>query len=166
MGLSFLADINEWFQFLLETFGYLGLFVINLVAAATIILPLPAFFFVFAAGAILNPWLVGLFSAAGAAIGELTSYGLGYGSGKVIETKYEKQMKYAEKLLENNSTFFVIILFAATPLPYDVIGILMGAAQYDIRKFILATFIGKLIMMTLLAWAGFFGWNTILGYMG
>ena len=64
---------------LVHTFGYLGVFLASLIGSATIILPVPSFALVIAAGSQLDPLWVGIISGAGAAIGELTGYGLGYG---------------------------------------------------------------------------------------
>ena len=62
--------------------------------------------------------------------------------------------------------FPVLILFAATPLPDDVLGILGGAISYPLKKFLLASFIGKAIMNIALAWGGFYGINWVLQVFG
>ena len=84
----------EWAETTVGAWGYLGLFVINLIGSATIIFPVPAFVVVFAMGAVLNPWLVGIVSGAGCALGELTGYAIGRGikevSKEVGEKKHER----------------------------------------------------------------------------
>ena len=60
-----------------ESYGYPGAFVISLVSTATIILPVPGILLVVALGTTLNPILIGLISAAGGGIGEMTGYMLG-----------------------------------------------------------------------------------------
>ena len=66
-----------------EELGYLGAFLISLVANATIILPMPGLLLLVALGAAFNPVLVGLVGAVGGAIGELSGYIAGY-SGRGI----------------------------------------------------------------------------------
>ena len=66
-----------------EELGYLGAFLISLVANGTIILPMPGLLLLVALGTAFNPVLVGLVGAVGGAIGELSGYIAGY-SGREI----------------------------------------------------------------------------------
>jgi membrane protein DedA with SNARE-associated domain len=76
-------------------FGYLGAFLIALVANATIVLPMPGLLLLFALGAALNPVLVGLVSASGGALGEISGYIAGR-SGRGI-TRSNKWFARAER---------------------------------------------------------------------
>ncbi|MFH1445271.1 MAG: VTT domain-containing protein [Nanoarchaeota archaeon] len=152
-----------WSQTMVETTGYLGVFLVSLIGSASIFFPVPAFIVIFAAGVFLNPWLVGLIAGIGSAIGELTGYLLGFGGRKVAETKYEKQLEKTKKWVDRRGAFFVIFLFALTPLPDDIAGIIAGVIEYDIKKFFIATLIGKIILSVGIALAGFYGMNWILG---
>ncbi len=149
---------------LIRTYGYFGLFLVNLIGSSTIIFPLPSAAFVFAAGAIMNPFLVALSSAIGCVIGEFTGYYLGRGGRRVIEKKWKKQVKKTEKLFKKYGGFWIIILFGATPLPDDVVGIVAGTFRYPVKKFVIASFIGKLILNLILAYGGFYGLNWVLKY--
>jgi membrane protein YqaA with SNARE-associated domain len=151
---------------MVSTLGYFGVFIVSFVGSATIILPIPSFVLVFALGATMNPWLITLFAAAGNVVGELTGYALGRGGGKLIETKYKDGIEKYRTYFENKKSFFLIVLFAATPLPDDILGIVAGIFRYNIRKFIAASFIGKLIMNGALAWAGFYGMKWVLTIYG
>lgn len=161
-----ISQFMVWANETTSSLGYIGLFLVNFVASALIILPVPAFLLVFTSGNFLNPWLVGLTAGAGAALGELTGYGLGKGGGKVIEKKYRKLIIVGKKWIKGRASFSMIILFAATPLPDDVVGILCGIFNYDIRKFLLASFIGKVMMNTALAWGGFYGLKWLSAIFG
>lgn len=163
---SIFTAFMEWSQAVASTWGYPGIFMINLVAAATILFPVPAFIVVFTFGAVLNPWLVGLAAALGATLGEFTGYGLGRAGEKVIEKKHEKWLKKANVWMEKYKAFTVIVFFAATPLPDDVVGVFCGAIKYDIRKFVIATFIGKMIMNLALALGGYYGMQWVLSIFG
>lgn len=152
----------NWANSLIENLGYTGIFLVNLVGSATIFFPLPAAAIVFVFGAFFNPLLIAIFASIGGTLGELVGYSLGVGGGKLLEKKYEKFLKKGEQWFEPNRGFFYIILFAATPLPDDVVGILGGLFKYNVKKFILASFIGKMIMNSALAFGGAYGLNWIL----
>ena len=85
---AILAGFTAWGSSVIGDWGYLGLFFISMVSSASIILPVPYFAFVFAAGAVLNPLLVGVVAGAGAAIGEMTGYVIGIGGKHVIQKKH------------------------------------------------------------------------------
>lgn len=163
---SLLSGFLSWSHEVAGTWGYLGIFLVNLIGSATIIFPIPAFLVVFLFGAVLNPWLVGISAALGAVLGELTGYAVGLGGKKVIEKKYEHLLKKANEWMEKYKAFFIITLFAATPLPDDVIGIICGAIKYDLKKFFLASLTGKLIMNISLAFGGYFGMQWVLAVFG
>lgn len=96
--------ILDVFSFL-AGYGYLGIFLISLISSSTIIFPIPSAAFVFAAGAFLNPFLVGLSAGIGAAIGELTGYVLGIGGRKTVGKKWRKQIDKVEKLFQKYGGF-------------------------------------------------------------
>src|SRR3990170_702097 len=69
-----------------ERWGYAGLFVVSLLRAASVVLPMPGGGITFAAGAFLDPaWgipapvLVGVVAGVAEALGEFTGYGAGVG---------------------------------------------------------------------------------------
>ncbi|NIO44628.1 MAG: hypothetical protein GTN36_03700 [Candidatus Aenigmarchaeota archaeon] len=153
---------KDFFVSLTEKYGYFGIFIISLTEASTIIFPLPFSIIIFGAGSILNPLLVGFSAGLGAAIGEFTGYALGLGGRKVIEKKYKKHIEKTEKMFQKYGGFLVIVLFAATPLPDDIVGLLGGTLKYPLKKFFIATLIGKIILNLALAYAGFYGINWVL----
>ena len=146
----------------METYGYFGIFLVSLIESSTIVFPLGFAVVIFASGAVLNPFLVGLSAGLGAAIGEFTGYAIGLGGRKVIEKKWKNHIKKAEKLFQKYGGFLVIVLFAATPLPDDVVGILGGTLRYPLKKFFIASLIGKIILNLALAYGGFYGLNWVL----
>jgi len=159
--------LEELFERLFE-FGYLGIFLITFIGNATIIFPLPAAGIVFAAGAFLNPLFVGLIAGFGASLGEFVGYGLGYGGGKLGERKYDdrykKKIERTKKLFDKYGGFWVLLVFAASPLPDDIAGIAGGILKYEIKKFFIAILIGKIIFNLFLAYGGYYGANWVLEY--
>jgi len=161
MDLSFFG----WSQQIIERFGYLGIFFINLISSSTILFPIPGYIFIFIFGGILNPAFVALFSSLGAALGELTAYGVGRGGGYILKKSQKKYFEKGKEWFSRGRGFWVIILFAATPLPFDVIGISAGLFNYNLQRFILATFLGKILKYSALAFGGFYGINWILNIL-
>jgi membrane protein DedA with SNARE-associated domain len=49
----------------------------------------------------------------------------------------------------------IIPLAAFIPFPFDVIGISAGIGNYDIKKFFVATLIGRVLRCMLIAYAGY-----------
>ena len=135
-----------------KDFGYLSVFIFNLIGASTLFLPTPSFIFVIAASAFLNPILVAFFSALGATIGELTGYMAGLGGEELVEkSKWHKNIK---KWMDKNGPL-TLFLLAAIPNPFfDVAGIIAGAAQISVRKYMLVVFCGKFVKFMILALIG------------
>jgi len=150
----------------LASYGYVGIFLISLIGSSTVILPFPAAAFVFTAGAMLNPFLIGILAGIAAAIGEFTGYALGLGGRKIMKKKWKKEIDKVEKLFQKYGGFAIILIFAATPLPDDLTGIVAGILKYPTKKFFIASLIGKIILHLFLAYAGFYGLSWVLGYIG
>lgn len=152
----------EFFSILLKTYGYGGVFLINLISSSSVIFPLPTIALIFASGSVLNPILVGLFGGLGAAIGEMTAYLVGVGGKRLIEKKWKNSMNNIRMLFAKYGGFFIIIGFSLTPFPFDIIGIFSGTIKYPPKKFFLAALIGKILLYSLVSYAGSYSINWIL----
>jgi membrane protein DedA with SNARE-associated domain len=133
-------------------FGYPGIFLIALLANATILLPAPGVAIIYAMGAIFNPFAVGLAAGTGGAIGELSGYLAGFSGQAVIERTdvYDRLKPWVNKY-----GGWAIMVLSAIPNPFfDVAGIAAGIAKMPIHTFLIFTWIGQLIKMTLVALAG------------
>jgi len=134
--------------------GYFGVFVVTLLASATVVFPVPGLATVLAMGGILNPLLIGLIAGLGDALGELTGYLAGYAGQEMIENqavyiRFEKWMKRRGTL--------TIILLSAIPNPlFDLAGIAAGALRFPVTRFFLSCFLGKSIKDTMVALAGYY----------
>lgn len=148
----------------LSTLGYFGIFLVSLIGSSTIIFPLPATAFVFGAGAVLNPLILGVVAGTGAALGELVGYGFGWAGRKISKKRLKERLEKAERMFKKYGGFFALILFAATPLPDDIVGIVSGVLKYEIKRFFIAVLIGKIIFHLILAYAGYYGINWMLNY--
>ncbi|HVF26111.1 MAG TPA: VTT domain-containing protein [Anaerolineales bacterium] len=135
-----------------QAFGYPGIFVIALIANATILLPAPGAAIIYAMGAVFNPWLVGLAAGSGGAIGELSGYLAGFSGQAMVERTdiYERIKPWVEKY-----GGWAILVLSAIPNPlFDVAGVAAGIARMPIQTFLFFVWIGQLIKMTLFALAG------------
>jgi membrane protein DedA with SNARE-associated domain len=157
----------ENFLIYLLTFGYLGVFLVSLFGSATIFFPLPVSALIFGSAGVLNPFLVAIFAALGGSIGELTGYFAGVGAQKVTKKfskKREKEIERVKRFFLKYGGFFATFIFAATPLPFDLIGLVAGLVNFDLKKFFFACFLGKLIASLTLALSGHFGIQWILRF--
>lgn len=135
--------------------GYLGVFVLNVLTAATILFPLPGEAANVAAGALMNPLAVAVIAASGATIGEMTSYLAGFYGRRLLPTRYEGHYARAARWM-NRYGLFAVFLFSFVPmLVYDLIGIVAGSTRYHIGRFVAATFAGRLLRYLVYAYAGY-----------
>lgn len=150
----FSTDISN-----LRSYGYVGLFLINFIGAASILLPSPAAASVFGGGALLGNLLgvpaflwVGLIAGLGEAVGELSGYAAGYGGRLVVE----KRPEYARihRWMDRHGTI-TMFLMSTVPNPlFDVAGLAAGAVQMPVGRFFVAVLAGKIIKDTWMAAAG------------
>lgn len=137
--------------YLVRAYGYLGIFVAMAVTSSSILLPIPGYLTVIFASPFLNPYLVAVAAGSGAAVGELTGYLLGLGGRRIIGGRDELE---TAKHIYSQYGAWTIFLFAATPLPFDIIGIICGALAVDLKLFFLMTLAGKITLYMMLAQTG------------
>jgi membrane protein DedA with SNARE-associated domain len=102
----------------------------------------------------MNPILISIASGFGMALGELTSYFIGLGGNNLMKEKHKKAVGKFEKFFKKYG-FIAIVVTAFIPFPFDIVGISAGIGKYDIKKFLLAVFIGRFLKALLLAMLGF-----------
>ncbi len=148
---SFVDRLGDW--------GYVGVFLLQLINSATVVLfPVPGHAVIFAVSGTLNPLLIGLFGAAGAALGEITAYMAGRGGSSMVdESRWYKRLES----MGTRWRGWAIFIFAASPLPFDIAGVWAGAIRYPLRRFLLIVAAGKLILVTAIAIAGYYGVDVI-----
>lgn len=146
--------------------GYFGVFVVNMVASGTFFLPVPGLAAAFAAGGIWNPIAVGLAGALGSTIGELSGYLAGASSQSAIGSRL-RQSRWYNKLqgwIERSGTL-TLFIFAAVPNPlFDVAGFIAGSLKYHVGRFLFACGAGKAIKYVVVALAGYWGADVVLGW--
>jgi len=139
----------------LASYGYVGIFLIAMIANATVILPVPGVMVVFAMGAVFNPFLIALFAGLGAAIGEITGYLVGF-SGQGLAERSQTLVSISE-WMEHNRKYSAlgILVMAAIPNPFfDLAGIAAGTLKIPLWSFFLFCAVGSIIKMLAFAFAG------------
>jgi membrane protein YqaA with SNARE-associated domain len=136
----------------LASFGYFGIFLLSILANATIILPAPGVAFVFGMGAVFHPFLVALAAGAGAAIGELSGYLAGY-SGQAVLPRLDIIQRLQEWMRKYGGWTILILAFIPNPI-FDIAGMVAGILKMPLWKFILFCLAGKILKMLLFAYAG------------
>lgn len=164
IGLQLLNSFLEWSQGIVGTFGYLGIFLVSMVATSSVILPTyPLSIIIFLSGAVLNPLLVGIVAGFGTSIGEMVGFMIGRGGEKILIKKYKKQIKELEKLFQRYRGELIIFFIAAIPVvPFDVVGLFCGIVGFDVKKFYISLLLGKMVRYTFIAFAGYLGMHWIL----
>ncbi len=159
LAVVFSEQVQERFAGL----GYLAVFVITIVAAATVILPAPGAVSVAAFGAALDPWLVGLVAATGQTLGELSGYYIGWSGRGVVQNVrgYPAIKRWMDR--HGVATLFVLAMIP-NPL-FDVAGMIAGASRFGVVKFIAASWPGRAIKNIGFAFAGALGIE-LLGGLG
>jgi membrane protein DedA with SNARE-associated domain len=143
-------------------YGYPGIFLITLLANATIFLPAPGVAVVFAMGSIFNPIGVALAAGTGGAIGELTGYMAGFSGQAIVERTdvYNRIHPWIEKY-----GGWAILVLSAIPNPFfDIAGAAAGMAKMKFWRFLLFCWIGQIIKMALFAYAGAYSIDWIASF--
>ncbi len=164
IGLSaFIYSIRDRAD-ILESYGYPGIFLLSILASATIVLPAPSLVFVAGAGALgLNPWGVGLAAGLGATLGELSGYLAGWSGQAIIENRalYNRLIEWMQRY-----GVIVIIILAFLPLPiFDLAGVAAGALRMPAWRFLILCALGKIPKMILVALAGAYSIDWIMQFM-
>lgn len=158
----FIFLIKDQVQALAE-YGYIGIFLLSILANGTIILPAPGIAIVFTMAAVFNPFWVAVAAAAGAALGEMSGYMAGFSGQAVIEQAelYEKITTWMKS--HRRLAFGLITVLAAIPNPFfDLAGMASGALRVPIPSFLFYCLLGKLIKMLLIAYAGFYSFDLFI----
>jgi len=139
-------------QFALQ-FGYFGVFLISLIGALSIIVPIPYTLIIYLLGSVLDPLLVAVSGGLGSALGEFSGYVLGYYGRAVLSEDRRRKMDYMMRVFHHYG-FAAIFLFALTPLPDDLLFIPLGIMRYRFVKAFIPALLGKMLMCFILAYSG------------
>ena len=161
--LGWLEQFDKWLEIVAVQYGYPGIFFVSFLGAASIVVPIPYTILIFTIGSvhILDPLLVAISGAAGSALGESFGYILGYYGRAIISEERQKKMNQILRVFSRYGAISVF-LFALTPLPDDLLFIPLGIMRYSFLKVFVPSFLGKMLMCSILAYGGYLS----IGFIG
>lgn len=162
--------LMELLYLVMKTVGnpYLGVFVVSLLANLTLFFPVPYLAVVFTIGLKAvghGPFILSILGAIGATLGKFVSYLIGYSGRVTLGEKYRRRFDALRRIL-GGSPFFAAFLFAASPLPDDIVFIPLGMMEYSPAKTFLACLFGKFLLTSVAVWSGKFSGSTISWIIG
>ncbi len=146
-----------------EALGYPGVFLIALLANATVLIPAPGIAVIYAMGGVFHPLGVGLAAGTGGALGELSGYLAGFSGQAVVERTdiYNRIKPWVDKY-----GGWTILVLSAIPNPFfDLAGIAAGIAKMPLRTFLVFTWTGQFIKMTSFALAGYYSVTLLTNFI-
>ena len=148
---TFVDQISHW--------GYLGCFIINILATGTFVLPGMGAVITFTLGGVLHPAVVGVVAGFGEATGAVGASLTGYGGRAFLDEGRMHDMQ------RHGSKAMFIMAALINPIFYPF-AVWMGVLRVRIGKFFLYTFLGRTFKNMLLAYLGYFGMRTVLQWIG
>ena len=107
----------------LQAYGYPGIFLVSVLANATVILPAPGIALTYAFGAVFHPIGVAIAAGAGAALGELTGYLAGF-SGQAVVERTDVYKRFHGWIAKNGFlAVLILVLFLRSVKPVFIIAI-------------------------------------------
>ena len=90
-------------------------------------------------------------SALGASMGKFVSYGVGYGARRALSGRAARFDSFRK--LVGGSSFLLALVFAALPLPDDIVFVPLGIIKYSPVKTFIALYSGKFVLTILITYA-------------
>jgi membrane protein YqaA with SNARE-associated domain len=148
-------------------YGYFGIFLISLLGAMSVFVPIPYTIVIFALGGLqtFDPLWIAVAAGIGSTVGEFSGYLIGFGGRKVISEKYKKKMDFLMKLFKKFGPV-VIFIFALTPLPDDLLFIPLGVMRYSLLQAFIPALLGKFLSNLIIAYSGKFSVQIIKDIFG
>ena len=155
---------QEFVQF--SKYGYIGVFIISLLAGVTLLVPVPSVFIVFTLGAVLNPVLVGLIAGVGEAAGSMGVYLTGLSSARAFHALDHTVMAKFRNWIKSRGALSVFAMSAIfNPLFYPFTAI-AGMMHFGWWRFFILCMAGKSLKNILVAAAGYYGFKLIIDLFG
>jgi membrane protein YqaA with SNARE-associated domain len=142
-------DLIQVLTDILRRYGYPGIFIVSLVSNSIPYVSLPYLaLLVFTApifNTLLDLILAIIASALGATTGKIIIFLIGRGARIILSDEVKDNLAFFNKLFRRWG-FIAVFLFAALPLPDDVLYIPLGVAGYRSIPYITAVFMGKIVV--------------------
>jgi len=135
--------------------AYLNVFLSTLICNLTIFIPVPiATSILLATSTQWNPIMVALVASIGGTLGELSGYYAGYlGKRIAINERLVGRNKTTE-WMNRYGTWAISFLGFQPVIPFDIAGLIAGAAKMPLYKFLPALWLGKFLKYIILCYSG------------
>jgi len=154
---------------LMDRYGVVGVFLVSFIGNSIPYSTIPYLLFIVIYSSRVKEPLIYvsmiLLASLGASMGKIIVYFVGYGARKALPNGLRNNIEIYGRLFKR-STFLVILFFAASPLPDDLLYIPVGAMRYDLKRYFLALLIGKTIITGLAVVFGSTAANIFVGTSG
>ncbi len=125
----------------LESWGYVGLFLVALLASAAMFAPVPGLIVLAASTRVMDPLASAMVFAVGASLGELSGYLVGStGRGVVNKSKWHTRM---EGYMKKYGGLTIAVLGFVPNFLIDIAGMVAGALKMPWYHFLFWVFVGK-----------------------
>ena len=150
----------------LQSYGYLGVFVISLFAGSIMVLPIPYVAVVFTLGGVLNPALVGAASGLGASVGAITIYLAGYGGHSLFRNYNDAVYSRMVEWIKRRGSIAVFIMSAVFNPLFIPMAITLGMLRFRLWKFFVLCWAGNTVKSLAIAYAGYLGLRSLFHWIG
>lgn len=146
---SFIERLGER---LLSVNPAIAAFTISFVSNAIPFMTVPYLFIIAQYGALMDSVyakiVVSIAGGLGAAVGKLVVFYMGQGVHHILSEEKREDLEFFVKMFRR-SMFLAVLLFAALPLPDDLLYIPLGVAGYSPLLFFVAVALGKIFLTSL-----------------
>ena len=150
----------------LQSYGYVGVFIISLFAGSIMVLPIPYVAVVFTLGGVLNPALVGVASGLGASVGAMTIYLAGYGGHGLFRNYNDAIYSRMVGWVQRRGSIAVFIMSAVFNPLFIPMAITLGMLRFRLWKFFVLCWAGNTVKSLAIAYAGYLGLRSLLHWVG
>jgi len=137
---------------------YLGVFVFSFFANAFPFIPVPYLLVILTLSSTVshvNPLLLGVLSGLGGGVGKLVVYFFGWGVSRVLNGRFKWEVLTLRRLPRRYAVLLAFLV-TATPLPDDIVLIILGLARCDLFRYFMAVTAGKVLIGVYTSYFGVF----------
>jgi len=147
------SKLLDWMEQFAMQYGFLGVFLLSLLGASSIIIPIPYLLVLYVMGSVMDPFVIAVAGGLGSGVGELSGYVAGYYGRHMISEERKRKMSFAVRIFDHYGPL-AIFVFAFTPLPDDCLFIPLGIMRYNLVKTLVPCVLGKVLVCFLFAMGG------------
>ena len=142
--MSIITDLTIWTQETFAPLGVFGLFILAFIEASFFPIPPDVLLFVFVLATPSTWFWLALICTVGSVLGGLFGYWIGYvGERAILErffshSKIERVHKYFDRW-----GAWAVFISGFTPIPYKIFTIAAGVCYIDLKKFMIASILGR-----------------------